>query len=262
MILYRYMNTYNKIKAIAFDKDGTLLDFHYLWVNLLEALVEKIIEENKLLEHADKIKSDVFKFIGIDNGVIDPLGVFGKGTEKEIFMAVYSGFKPYLNNISAEEFSEAISGNVTWLLNNVQNRIQAVKDGNVKELFDRLKDAGYLVGIITNDSYQTSKLSLAGLDLDTDKMDFFYTGDMENLKAKPSPEIMFDLMKKYNLKADQIIYVGDTPSDMEFAKNANVFGVGVLTGVAGKEDLSNSHITIEDIFKLEELLNNKDIFRR
>ncbi|MBN2652714.1 MAG: HAD family hydrolase [Spirochaetales bacterium] len=251
------MEKNRKIKAVAFDKDGTLLDFHFLWVNLLEALVGQLIQKFELDSDAGDIRAKVFGNIGIKDGVIDPLGVYGKGTERDIFNAIYSGFKSHMNNCSPQEFGGLVKLHTTDLLADMTSRVRAVEGGDVVELFGRLKDAGYIVGVVTNDSYKTGKVSLAGLGLDADGLDFFYTGNMKNLQPKPSPQIIEDMMARFNLEASEIMVVGDTPCDMDFAKNGNSWAVGVLTGVATEKDLSKADFIVKNAYAVEELLNER-----
>src|SRR3989338_6766683 len=56
-------------------------------------------------------------------------------------------------------------------------------------------------------------------------------------KGKPEPEGLLKLKKE--LKADELIYIGDAPDDQEVAKNAKADFIGVIPPYANKEKLKN-----------------------
>lgn len=57
---------------------------------------------------------------------------------------------------------------------------------------------------------------------------------------KPHPEAMFDLLNYCGLESTQAIMVGDTVSDMQFAVNSRVTGIGMLTGLATFTELQQA----------------------
>ena len=61
----------------------------------------------------------------------------------------------------------------------------------------------------------------------------------ETLK-KPNPFEALEIGKKWNLKPEEILFVGDSDIDMQTAVNANMFPVGVTWGYRTEEELKNS----------------------
>ena len=59
---------------------------------------------------------------------------------------------------------------------------------------------------------------------------------IESLK-KPNPFVALEISKTLDIKPEELIYVGDTGIDIQTAKNANMFAVGVLWGFRSKEEL-------------------------
>jgi phosphoglycolate phosphatase-like HAD superfamily hydrolase len=51
---------------------------------------------------------------------------------------------------------------------------------------------------------------------------------------RPDPEGLLRLMKIFEARPETTIYVGDTPSDIQMAKNAKVISVAVTTGAVNK----------------------------
>lgn len=66
-------------------------------------------------------------------------------------------------------------------------------------------------------------------------------GQKENLAIKPSPEGVFQILEQLGLTADDILYLGDTSTDMKTGKNAGAFTVGALWGFREKEELEANH---------------------
>jgi len=57
---------------------------------------------------------------------------------------------------------------------------------------------------------------------------------------KPNPFEALEISKKWNLKPEEILFVGDSDIDMQTAVNANMFPVGVTWGYRTEEELKNS----------------------
>jgi len=61
----------------------------------------------------------------------------------------------------------------------------------------------------------------------------------EELK-KPNPFEALEISKKWNLKPEEILFVGDSDIDMQTAQNANMFPVGVSWGYRTEKELFES----------------------
>ncbi|MGN7809108.1 HAD family hydrolase [Flavobacterium sp. 22076] len=61
----------------------------------------------------------------------------------------------------------------------------------------------------------------------------------EELK-KPNPFEAIEISKKWNLKPEEILFVGDSDIDMKTAINANMFPVGVTWGYRTEDELKSS----------------------
>lgn len=77
----------------------------------------------------------------------------------------------------------------------------------------------------------------------------------EELK-KPNPFEALEISKKWNLKPEEILFVGDSDIDMQTAINANMFPVGVTWGYRTEEELKNSgaKVVINNASELIEIL--------
>lgn len=66
-------------------------------------------------------------------------------------------------------------------------------------------------------------------------------GQKENVAIKPSPEGVFQILEQLHLTVDDILYLGDTGTDMKTGKSAGAFTVGALWGFRKREELEENH---------------------
>lgn len=62
-------------------------------------------------------------------------------------------------------------------------------------------------------------------------------GQKENVAIKPSPEGVFQIMEALGLTEEEILYLGDTATDMKTGKSAGAFTVGALWGFRDRTEL-------------------------
>ena len=63
-------------------------------------------------------------------------------------------------------------------------------------------------------------------------------GDQDGLPRKPDPRKVLHIMENMGVAGDRTLYFGDTSVDMDTARNAGTFAVGVLWGFRPAEELS------------------------
>ena len=63
-------------------------------------------------------------------------------------------------------------------------------------------------------------------------------GDQDGLPCKPDPRKVLHIMKNMGVAGNRTLYFGDTSVDMDTARNAGTFAVGVLWGFRPPEELS------------------------
>lgn len=62
-------------------------------------------------------------------------------------------------------------------------------------------------------------------------------GQKEGLAIKPSPDGVFRILEQLCLGADELLYLGDTATDMKTGKSAGAFTVGALWGFRDRAEL-------------------------
>ena len=62
-------------------------------------------------------------------------------------------------------------------------------------------------------------------------------GQKEGLAIKPSPDGVFRILERLSLGAEDLLYLGDTATDMKTGKGAGAFTVGALSGFRDRAEL-------------------------
>lgn len=66
-------------------------------------------------------------------------------------------------------------------------------------------------------------------------------GQKPNVPIKPSPEGVFGILEELGINVEDILYLGDTGTDMKTGKNAGAFTIGALWGFRKREELEDNH---------------------
>lgn len=208
------------IRAILFDKDGTLLQFTEGWVDSIVGFLE-----DKLLD--DKKKRKLFKEIGIrEDGGVEENSILSSETAMDLAII----FSKYLD----EDLDEIYGELDDHLLNYLKENNKFIRETcDLRKLFEALRDRKILIGIFTSDNYRQAKYSMDYLGLDS-FIDFYAAADI--YKKKPNKESLEVFKKKYSLEDQEIIIVGDSRVDMVFGEDT--IKVGVLCGTGSREMLA------------------------
>lgn len=208
------------IRAILFDKDGTLLQFTEGWVDSIVGFLE-----DKILD--DKKKRKLFKEIGIrEDGGVEENSILSSETAMDLAII----FSKYLD----EDLDEIYGELDDHLLNYLKKNNKFIRETcDLRKLFEALRERGILIGIFTSDNYRQAKYSMDYLGLDS-FIDFYAAADI--YKKKPNKESLEVFKKKYSLEDQEIIIVGDSRVDMVFGEDT--VKVGVLCGTGSREMLA------------------------
>lgn len=207
------------IKAILFDKDGTLLKFTRAWVDsIIKYLEDKNLDKNKL--------KMIFKRIGVkENKEVEENSILSSETAMDLAII----FSEFLDEDVLDIYSELDDHLLNYLKENPNFIVETC---DLDFLFENLKKRGIIIGIFTSDNYRQAKFSMEHLKLDS-YVDFYAAADI--YKKKPDTESLEVFKKKYSLSDEEIIVVGDSKVDMIFGKDT--LKVGVLCGTGSREML-------------------------
>ncbi|MCH5269345.1 MAG: HAD family hydrolase [Lachnospiraceae bacterium] len=124
----------------------------------------------------------------------------------------------------------------------------------IKELLSALKERGVKLAVLSNKPHNRTVEVIREI-FGEDCFDIVL-GQTEGIQRKPSPEGVFYILKQLKLSAEDILYLGDTGTDMQTGKAAGAFTVGALWGFRTKEELEENHAdaVIENPLKLLDYL--------
>lgn len=124
----------------------------------------------------------------------------------------------------------------------------------IDEIISKLSNKVKLA-ILTNNKSNYAEEVLERFDL----MKYFeiIVGFNDVTEVKPSPEGIQIILKKWNLKPSEAIFIGDMTSDILCGKAANVKTVCVASGLAQKENLveHNPDILLDHVQDLKSLFS-------
>jgi phosphoglycolate phosphatase len=105
----------------------------------------------------------------------------------------------------------------------------------ITELLDELTARGIRLAILSNKAHL---LTMKVFDKYLNKWPFEAVfGERPGIPRKPDPSAAFEIMEIMQIPAGEIVYLGDSGSDMETANNAGMYAVGALWGFRNAEEL-------------------------
>ncbi|CAB3408348.1 unnamed protein product [Caenorhabditis bovis] len=235
----------NGVKLIIFDKDGTLLDFHKMWLPYATTTV-------RLLEASTKMRVGpaIYKTLGVDP-------VAGKVSMGALAEKTLIGIREDIS-LTLQSFgilpieADAI----------VQGCVPEASPGemapvcDLPKLFGTLKSMGIKIAVCTADSRpatmeQMNKLGVA------EYLDDVVCGSDVGIVPKPSPHCAITICKRLNVGFKETLMVGDTIADLKMGRVAGLrASVAVMTGVGTRETLAEySDYFLDDISGLPQLIS-------
>lgn len=105
----------------------------------------------------------------------------------------------------------------------------------IRDLLAALKERGIKLAVLSNKPHANTihviETLFGGNCFDV------IQGQTDNLAIKPSPDGVFKILRELNLTAGDILYLGDTATDMKTGKAAGAFTVGALWGFRERSEL-------------------------
>lgn len=201
-------------KGLLFDKDGTILEFDGSWQNAAQNFGDY------LGQVAPVSAPLICQKIGIEGQRLLPNTPLYSGTYYQI-AAIMRDYPPFSQYQEADLVAAISDFFYQYLLAHL-SEVRLI--GDVAGLFKELRQQGFLIGIATSDSRQSTEKILTHFDL-MPYVDFIATGD--DYPAKPDPTLLKAFAKQYQLPQDQIYVVGDSTVDILLGEQA---GGGILVG--------------------------------
>ncbi|WOC15738.1 HAD family hydrolase [Pseudochrobactrum sp. MP213Fo] len=211
------------IRAILFDKDGTLVDFNKTWFSIAYELAKRSASGDAMLAKT----------------LLDAGGYDWKAEKFRANSTIAAGTIEDIVALwhpqdDADQHRTRVAEYDTYGVE--EGAKQAVPVEMLSRTLQTLKDAGFVLGIATNDSEAGARATAAALGIS----DLFsgFVGYDTAARAKPYADPLLHFAASIGVTADQVAMVGDNPHDMECARAANAgLAVGVLTGNSPRDVL-------------------------
>ena len=225
------------IKALLFDKDGTLFDFHATWGVWCAGFITDVSEGDAGLAAALAKAMDY----DLENSAFLPSSVMITNSMDGIMDAVHSAL-PHWDRLELTEYvietgSKAPQSPVTSLA----------------PLLDRFRSNGLKIGLATNDNEAPARAHLNSVSI-LEYFDFV-SGCDTGFGAKPEPGMLLGFSDAMGLHPSEIAMVGDSTHDLRAGRAAGMLNIAVLTGPAVAGDLSPyADVVLRDIGEIPEWL--------
>lgn len=236
------------VDAIIFDKDGTLIDFDAFWVTISIKAIKDILRQ---LGKEEISVYEILEAFGVHDGVTDINGILCKGTYKQMGQIVYDIACRYGCDISCDEIEQIVTE--SYIKNSDKGEIKPTSP-NLLEVLTELKKRNKKLAVVTTDNEEITRKCLKKLGIE-ELFDKIYTDDGK-IPTKPDPYCVFDFCKLTGVKRECVVMVGDTMTDINFAKNAGIMVIGVAKTNQNKQILApRADAVITDLSHIFEILN-------
>jgi phosphoglycolate phosphatase len=210
------------LKAILFDKDGTLLDFDLTWgaagYHVMRTIArgdDAAFERLIAVTHYDLATRCYRPTSVMVAGALDEIGpLWAHALDRSDYAAVTQEIDRLFMALAPDYL---------------------VQVDDPQTILSGLADRGYRLGIATNDSEAAAlqQAELMGLIPHLD----FIVGHDSGHGRKPDPGMVEAFAKKLGLSPGETALVGDSTHDLRAARAAGAVAIAVLSGPASREEL-------------------------
>ena len=209
-----------QLQGFLFDKDGTLFDYNIAWnawaMDVLGQLGDN--DPATMGRLADAIEFD------LDRQRFLPTSPVIAGTSQEA------------TDLLAAQLPHLVYDHIDDILTQAAFRAPQSEVVPLVDLMVTLRSAGMKTGVVTNDTEQGAYVHLTQVGA-VDSFDFI-AGFNSGFGAKPDPGSLLAFAKHVGLDPAQVAMVGDSLHDLIAGRRAGMYCIGVLTGMATRDDLS------------------------
>ena len=208
------------VDAVAFDKDGTLIDLDAAWGPAALAWVTTAASGDLALEETLAAR------LGLDlaTGHLVGGGLFAVGTVGQLYETTLGALS---DNGAGKADARASSDRAREMSALAGEKGNLVALGDVTGTFRSLQEAGLRLAIVSSDDRSAIDSAIDALSVGP-LLEAVVAGD-EGLDAKPAQAALIEAARRLRVEPARLLYVGDSWVDAEAGRAAGVAGV-VLVG--------------------------------
>ena len=225
----------NNIQVLIFDKDGTLTDTSTLWFEPTILVLDELINRNEM-NLTNEEHDELFDRLGITETDIIENSVIAAGSVRDMLEVI--------NEFRAIDIEENYDFVVQYFADYILSHPEKIQTlGQVKRALSGLKEEGYTIALVTNDSRLPAEavLKVAGIgEL------FDFVGTTDEFPSKPATDSLVAIQNQFGVSFNEMIYIGDSTVDEEFAKNTAGF-------IAVTSEPNNPDVLPSAIFKVKSI---------
>ena len=209
------------IDLAIFDKDGTLIDFHFMWSDWVRNLARGL-----QAAHGTSLDAIVYPMMGVDpaSGRVYPHGALAATPMVRLRAALAEAIAEA--GVPAADADRVVRA--AWHSPDPVALARPITD--LPALFTGLRASGTRIAVATSDDREPTERTLASLGV-SELVDAVACAD-DGLPVKPHPEAVHWICRKLGIPEARAAVIGDSPVDLRMGRAAGVgLVVGVLTGV-------------------------------
>lgn len=227
----------SKISGLLFDKDGTLFDFRTSWGRWAATFLASIARDPA---HADQLAALIGYHIPTNGFAPDSPVIAATATD------IAEALLPGLPGTGLQDLTDQINATAS-----TTPMAEAVP---LRSLLAQFRDRGLRLGVATNDTEAPARRHLATHGI-TDCFDFIAGYDSGH-GAKPGPGMCLAFLTRFDLDPRRTAMVGDSLHDLESGRAAGMRTIGVLTGIATRDELApHADVVLPDIGAIPDWLD-------
>ena len=211
---------------ILFDKDGTLMDYEAFWAPISMSAVCAICAEYALTEAQT---DGVLRTMGLVGGKTD----VSYATYGVMAAALYECLASFHVSCTREEVEQGVAR--AFARYRTEGRIVPTAP-DLREALLRLHEDGNRLFLVTSDREEMTRHCLSVLGI-SELFEEIVCDDGVH-PHKPDPYYAHELCARHGFSPASFMMVGDTVSDMLFAKNVGAIACGVGKGTAERAALA------------------------
>jgi len=221
------------VQLAVFDKDGTLIDVHAYWVNMINFRAELVTDRLGL---GEKEMLGLMESMGVDTDLwkIKPEGPVGL-KKREIVLKAGVEYLMTLGMPDQTSLFEDVFREVDENSSEHFDEIIKPLDG-LYELFEGLKKSSCLIAIATTDRTERARLAMRHLGVE-DSIAFIAGADLVE-RSKPETDLVDFVTHELDVSKGSSVMVGDAVTDVQMGVNAKFrASIGVASGLTTTERL-------------------------